>query len=305
MVRIDAHPIAEKFPMMADEEYATFKEDIRQHGLLEPLWLLDGKILDGRNRYRACTELGVELAFRQYQGNSPIAFVWSLNGARRQLGKSQLATIAVSFLPEIKEEAQRRMLAGKPASDPPPKVGEGHDKRKSEAVSVAASIVGVGKTLVQEALVMSKASPELFQEVASGKISLSAASKVLNGAEHPKRPPRVRQAPEQRIADIARLAASGHNTAQIASEMSIGVERVRLLAGSAGIVLHGSKGPHVVSQRIVAETVAGIENYVQGLSLLSDSFQVDPTHCLEWVESLTQSIHAIKRLKDRLQGLIA
>ena len=44
---------------MSDEEYAELKRDIAAHGQIELVTLHEGAILDGRNRYRACMELGI------------------------------------------------------------------------------------------------------------------------------------------------------------------------------------------------------------------------------------------------------
>ena len=57
----DVHPAAEIFPLMSDEEFKGLVADIQEHGLREPIVLHDGKVLDGRNRVRACEELGIEL----------------------------------------------------------------------------------------------------------------------------------------------------------------------------------------------------------------------------------------------------
>ena len=51
------HNLASIFPLMTEEEYQALVRDIERNGLLEPVWLYEGKIIDGRNRYRACLEL--------------------------------------------------------------------------------------------------------------------------------------------------------------------------------------------------------------------------------------------------------
>ena len=83
------HPIADVFPMMNDGRYAELLADIREHGLRVPIVLYEGMILDGRNRHKACTELGIEPRFEDFAGGNPWKCVWSLNGSRRDLDQIQ------------------------------------------------------------------------------------------------------------------------------------------------------------------------------------------------------------------------
>ena len=55
------HPLADIFPMLDDNELKALAEDIKTKGLTEPITLYEGKVLDGRNRYRACDLAKVEL----------------------------------------------------------------------------------------------------------------------------------------------------------------------------------------------------------------------------------------------------
>lgn len=87
-VRYEIHPAASEFPMMDEKRYSELVEDIQKNGLLQPITLCDGMILDGRNRYKACQELGIEPETKTYEGN-PWAYVWSLNGQRRDLVAEQ------------------------------------------------------------------------------------------------------------------------------------------------------------------------------------------------------------------------
>jgi ParB-like nuclease domain len=53
------HPLADVFPLMQGAEFKDLLEDIKANGQLEPIVLYENKILDGRNRYRACQASGV------------------------------------------------------------------------------------------------------------------------------------------------------------------------------------------------------------------------------------------------------
>ena len=94
MTTLEFHPLANVFPLLEGEEFDALVADIQASGLCEPVWLYEGQILDGRNRYRACQVLGLDCATRDYLGNDPLAFVLSMNLQRRHLDESQRAMIA-------------------------------------------------------------------------------------------------------------------------------------------------------------------------------------------------------------------
>lgn len=304
MLPLQAHPAAELFPLLGDSEFESFKADIAARGLIEPIWLCEGKILDGRNRYRACHELDIEVRTREYSGDSPVAFVWSLNGTRRQLSKSQLAAVAANMLPALEEEAKKRQQVhgetapGRPKESLPPKVEE----VSGEAAAVAAKLVGVSKSYVHDAKRVKKTAPELFAQVEAGKMPVAKALKLAK--QKPLDPSARNQPREQRAANIKRLAGEGHRAEQIAAELNIGVQHVREIARDEGITLpdaHFGKTRAIKVRRVIEETINGLAGYALGLQTISGAIStIDPADAKEWAASIAESIKPINLLRKQL-----
>lgn len=186
---MQAHDVANLFPMMNDDEYAALVADIHQHGQREPIWLLDNQIIDGRNRWQACRDLGIQPITRDYTGPDDmatlIAFVVSLNLKRRHLNSGQRAVVALSIEKVLAEEASKN-IGGRPrknAADEEPfeifqKVSE-----PIHAAKQAAAIVGTNQHYVNDAKTIAQRAPDLIDEILNGGMTLPEAKREIKARE--------------------------------------------------------------------------------------------------------------------------
>ena len=165
------HEYANLFPMLNGEPFDALVEDIKQNGVREPIVMLDSTILDGRNRYMAARQLGIEYPVKQYQGDNPLAFVISHNLHRRHLSESQRAMVA-GKLANLKRTDT--LIQNRGANLP----------NGSVTNTAAAELLNVSERSVKTARkVRDKADESLIEAVESGAVSVSAAADV---AELPK-----------------------------------------------------------------------------------------------------------------------
>lgn len=183
IVSIPFHPLANLVPAMDPGELAQLVEDVRTHGLREPITLYDGQILDGRHRYAACRLAGVALRWELYEGDDPVAFVLSKNLHRRHLTSAQKAAIAAAALPALEAQARERQgtrtdLAGPEDDNIREKIPE-----SSRARDRAAALTGTNPRYVSEAKRLAQDAPDVFEAMKSGAVSMTEAKALANQSE--------------------------------------------------------------------------------------------------------------------------
>lgn len=176
------HEIANVWPMLDDDKLQELVDDIGSNGLINPIWTYEGKILDGRNRYRACLLARVKPVFKEYTGDEPTAFAVSLNDKRRHMNKGQLSAIGVELLPYFEADAKRRQAEQAKRNQPQAvsqKVATLPPIEKSKSRADAAKSVGVGERYIQDAKKVKTEAPEVFERLKAGKITLQDAKREV------------------------------------------------------------------------------------------------------------------------------
>jgi len=211
MNHYEFHEFANIFPMLDGEELENLRADIEKHGLVEPIVLYEGKILDGRNRATACEALGIEpVPVVEYTGDDPVAYVVSKNLKRRHLNESQRAMVAAklanlpvgwngrnSYCANLRNKNSMQHDGGcanlRTLDNPCP------NKQAADAVNVSERSVVFAKKILNEG------TPELVEAVETGKIAVSAAANF------------VKQAPEQQKETVAKIVSGEAQSAAKAS----------------------------------------------------------------------------------------
>jgi ParB-like chromosome segregation protein Spo0J len=171
------HPLVKIFPEMEEFAFAELVADIKANGIREPITIYKNQILDGRNRWRACQKLGIACPQRAYEGKGEErdlrAFVVSKNLHRRHLNTSQRAMIAAEIADMTHGGDRKSDQAGKVQLD---SVSRPSRTDAAQLLNVSPESVTTAKKVAD------RAEPEVAKAVKDGKITVSAATKIL---EHP------------------------------------------------------------------------------------------------------------------------
>lgn len=215
----ETHPAADVFPVMLPDALAQLADGIRTSGLLHPIVLHEGRILDGRNRYSACLIAKVEPAFVEYTGNTEpegiARFVCAMNLDRRDLSMDQRALCLRRLVSLAKQQKVRR--------------------------KVQAALPGVNEaTSEQAAQLLADGCPELIAAVDAGLIDLALAATAAQTMEpddqrrvvaevskpEPVKPPVRAKQPEPAMTSV------------VVTLTPIDVERLRVLCRQADGSVH-------------------------------------------------------------------
>lgn len=152
------HPLANAYRLLKGAEYAALVEDVRRRGLLSPITLYEGQVLDGRNRQRACLDADHPLQTVTYEGDDPLGHMLALNSHRRH-----------------DNESQRAMAATRIATLP--KGINQHAHWCAPSQDEAAVRFTVSRRLVQYArTVIDQAEPEIIEAVEDGEMTVKVAA---------------------------------------------------------------------------------------------------------------------------------
>lgn len=164
MSQYQQHQLSAAWPAMSDSDFQALQDSIMNIGVQMPIVIFEGQVIDGWNRYRAATALGMDCPTTPFDESiDPVEFVKAMNDARRHITGSQRAIAIVAI--------HRWKPVGRPQNNV-----EATSTLTQEAMAAEA---GVSKKTIQQAQAAQKAG--LADKVKSGEMTVEQASNVAKG----------------------------------------------------------------------------------------------------------------------------
>lgn len=159
------HPLSAAFPPMTPEEFQNLKDSIDVNGVLNPITIHEGMVIDGWHRYQAALELGMDCPEAELEEwVDPKDFVLAQNKNRRHITAAQLAMATTAVYDWYPNGVTSRSAPG----------AELH-KTSAELAEISGTSE---RTINQAKAVLKNASPEVQDAVKSGKIGLKKAQAI-------------------------------------------------------------------------------------------------------------------------------
>ena len=182
-------------PELSRDEYTELEKDIVKNGVLSPIVIWDGTIVDGHNRYAICQAHHItNIPTREMHfASKDDALEWILRNqlGRRNLNDFQRNQIALKYEAVIAARMKERQVAGlKTGEKIPFRPNEPNGNEPTTKRKELAQIAGTSEGSIQRTkLIMDKGTPEQIARAEKGGKgnSMSAIAKeITQGLEKPK-----------------------------------------------------------------------------------------------------------------------
>ena len=180
------HRYCAELPEIHTEDFDELVEDIRRHGLNNPIVLYKEKILDGRTRYEACVKAGVEPIFIEFEEVCP-----AVNKAKSDSERNDIAlnwVISQNVHRRHLNESQKAMMISKLTGL---RVGQSKANARTSGNSAitqgeAATQASISRRLVISANKIRKECPRKIPSIESGKKTIGQVLKEIEGTKENK-----------------------------------------------------------------------------------------------------------------------
>lgn len=318
-------------PPLSPEEYAALKADIEQNGLVKSI-LVDenNNILDGHHRYRACSELGMEVRTERCDGvgdeQDKRLRIITLNFIQRQMSKEDRQRLS----DEQKRYAKKMLIDGRGLREIARLVGrslstiqgwrdsmgdrtgqsEQSTENTNESLTAIAdnskktSMIQQSNLAEQKAKVLALAASGARQSDIASAVGLHPQT-VKKWTDDPKSQPVNRgkdsgQPRKLRDSDVERLFNAGKSQPEIANELGVARHTVGTYLKRLGLSRSGKRAKNPLTDHVSrADAEAGA--WAAGAETIVATAKVSsPEQVRDLISALGRLSRAASNLKGRL-----
>jgi len=273
------HEAAELFPLFDDAAFDALVADIRDNGQMEPIILdTEHRIIDGRNRARACERLNVRPVTKVYDGDNVLQFVVSHNLHRRHLTDSQRAMIGAKLA--TRSPGYRTEIAD-----------HFHMKVVPPTIEQVSEMLAVSKSSMAKARIVQRDGTESLQAlVTEGRAPVTTAARVAV---------EMTDTEQDAYVDAVRGGADPVRTAPPDLDQQRH-DRSRKDAKPSRDEFHrGTR--HINPEHVIENAVGLLDGIATGLALVKGvTPTLDVEKRLAWLEALREPLSVINHFKKEL-----
>ena len=207
MNEMKRHPLSSAFPDMSKRDFEELVHDIATQGLLRPVIVLDGMVLDGWHRYRACLKANREPFFEVFRGDDPVSFAISMNIHRRNLTVSQRAVAIVACATWAGSGDNQHTKGGGEAAAPPRKTVREMAEEAGTSERTIQQVKRAQEAGLGEAIRDGEITAERGAELAKMPEAQRKAALKSPAPASPAKAPRPADDRDARLAELTRLLA--------------------------------------------------------------------------------------------------
>ena len=273
------HPLSAAWPAMSASDFQALQDSITNIGVQMPIVIFEGQVIDGWNRYRAATELGMDCPSTPFDESiDPVDFVKAMNDARRHITGSQRAIAIVAI------------HGWRPVGRPQNNV-EVTSTLTQEAMAAEA---GVSKKTIQHAQAAQKAG--LAEKVKSGEMTVAQASNVAKGK--PAKAAR-KDKPSPKAAPEAPTAPANHELQEAAQAINeLSAENDQLRDRVAVSAMQGTDEERELAQ----QTIEDLRSQITTLEAELDATRTSRDGFQRQNAELMKQVRILQKQNKKLEG---
>ena len=155
------HPLSAVWPDLNLTDHAALEKSIAERGVLFPITIHEGQVLDGWHRHQIAQSLGLDCPTEQLpEGEDPIAFVMAQNQHRRHMKPGQWAAVLAQL---------EALPQGRPRSD-----------RQIATAEELAEENPVSRRTIQTVRAIHRDAPDLVEPIKQGVITPHDAAQIAD-----------------------------------------------------------------------------------------------------------------------------